>query len=1727
MRSSRLLAIPLVWLAVSHPALTRAQEPPCPCTLFGDTVPASADVGADSAVTLGVQFTPSADGYITGLRFYKSASNTGTHVGKLWSQDGLGLASVTFVNETASGWQEARFAVPVAVTAGTTYVASYRALNGHYAFTADFFTTEHRAGPLTAPAAATMPNGVFRYSDGFMPNSTYRAANYWVDVTFDTLTSSAPRVIGVQPAAGATNAAAPVTATFNLDMDPSTLVFTLKRPDDTPVAGTVNYDASSKAARFTPTASLVGLTTYTASVTGRSTTGAALASPHIWSFTTGAVGFRDTTVMTGLQGPTTIRFAPGGLLFIAEKSGLIKVFESFNDTTPVIFADLRTEVHNFWDRGLLGLALHPNFPQQPYVYVAYSRDAQIGGVAPLYGRPGESWDSCPSLDVLSEGCTISARVSRLTAVAVPGGYQMSGAEQVLIDGWGQQYPSHSIGSLEFGADGALYVTGGEGASYSFVDYGHRGNPPNPLGDPPTPAGEAPTPPYAEGGALRSQSRLRAGGGPVLLNGMVLRVDPNTGAGLPDNPLAASTDVNARRVIAEGLRNPYRFTIKPGTNDVWIGDVGWNDVEEINRVPGPAQRVLNFGWPCYEGAAPQAGYQATQLAICQSLYATAGTVEPPAFQYAHWDKVVAGEACDVGSSAIAGLAFYQGGAYPAEYNGALFFSDYARRCVWAAFPDPSGQIDFSRRVTVLSNAATPVDLRVGPGGDLFYVDLGFGTIHRIEYLSQTEQQTVRAALTATPSAGLAPLTVAFDGSQSSGAGLTYAWDFGDGTAPVTGGAQISHTYPLGGFIARLTVTDSAGASAVATTPVSSTAAPPIPVIDAPLPSLRFAVGDAITFSGHATDAAGAPLAPSQLSWSLAMNHCSDSTNCHSHALQDFVGVASGSFAAPDHEYPCYMILMLTARDAQGVSASTSVRIDPRTVDLTFATQPAGLSLVVGSSTATAPVTRTRIVGSLSSIAAPASQTVSGVEYRFVSWSDGGAQTHDITAPSQNTTYTGTYAAQQAAALTLFGTATPSTIDAGADSAVELGVKFRADVSGSVAGVRFYKSAANTGAHVGSLWSVSGTRLAFVTFTGETASGWQEARFANPVPITAGTVYVVSYHATGGHYSHNANFFAAQHDAGVLHAPAQANGVFKYGPAGSFPTSSYGAANYWVDVLFTSTPDTTPPTITARSPAPGAVDVQQSSGVSVTFSEPMQPECVNSVSLFDASGATVPGVASYDAATQTIAFAPASPLAASATYTVRVAGSPSSTAPRDTAGNAMQADMTWSFHTAAVAAAPSAYSLFPSSLQPAVVDAGADAAVELGMRFKAASHGVVLGVRFYKSAANTGPHVGSLWTTGGIRLAQVTFAGETASGWQEGRFASPVAITAGTTYVVSYHMTGGHYSVTSGFFNSRYENGPLSAPATSQEPNGLFTYGPAAGAFPASTYNAANYWVDVLYAADAADTVAPTVTASVPAAGATGVAHDGPITATFSESMSAASVTSASFTVRDSNGAVDGTVVYDAAAKTARFTPAASLTANTTYTMRILGGSSASPVSDLAGNAMAADFESNFTTAAPVPHSDGCPCSLFSASLVPAVVDAGADSSVELGVKFSADEAGFIHGIRFYKSAANVGPHEVSLWTGTGTLLARVTSAGETASGWQEVMFSTPVAVTPGTVYVASYHVNGGHYSYTNGYFNVPRDAAPLHAPAGSNGVFAYGSSSAFPGSSYNSTNYWVDVVFVRQ
>ncbi|MFC4912830.1 PQQ-dependent sugar dehydrogenase [Actinomadura gamaensis] len=722
-------------------------------------------------------------------------------------------------------------------------------------------------------------------------------------------------------------------------------------------------------------------------------------------------GFRQQTVLSGLTNPTAVRFAPDGRVFVAEKSGIVKMFQSLTDPDPVVYADLRQQVFNGWDRGLLGLALHPDFPADPRVYVLYTYNGELGGTFPKWPSSNGSDDQCPDPPgATKDGCVVAGRISVLTPSVQAAGALAPRAksgpvtERVLLEDWCQQFPSHSVGTLQFGADGMLYAGAGDGASYTYADYGQTKNP---CGDPPGKAGTNLTPPAAEGGSLRAQD-VTTPDDPTGLDGSIIRINPDTGAAAPGNP-ATTGDENAKRIIAHGFRNPYRFTIRPGTSEVWAGDVGLSTWEEIDRIPDAGGKVPNYGWPCYEGAGHNVGYEAAGLTMCQKLYgAGASAVVTPYFAYKHSDKVVPGEACGTGSSAVSGTAFYSGSVYPQRYRGALFFADYARRCVWAMKAGADGLPDPKAIETFDPSPGAIVDLEPGPDGDLFGVDVIGGRVVRWVY-EGTNNPPV-AAVKSDVVSGKVPLTVRFDASSSSDTDgdlpLSYDWDLdGDGNYGDSRDAEPSFTYEKAGrYRVGLRVTDARGATDTATLEITAGSTPPVARITAPASGLAWQVGDRIAFSGTGTDVEDGTLTGKALSWQIIMHHCP--SNCHTHEITRQDG-PSGSFVAPDHEYPSWLELRLTATDSSGLSDVKSVELHPKTAKLTLKSSPPGIPLTQGQRTATAPFTGTVIKGSTVSVAAPTkTQIVGGRTYEFAGWSDRGGSAHNVVVGTDRT-LTATY------------------------------------------------------------------------------------------------------------------------------------------------------------------------------------------------------------------------------------------------------------------------------------------------------------------------------------------------------------------------------------------------------------------------------------------------------------------------------------------------------------------------------------------------------------------------------------------------------------------------------------------------------------------------------------------------------------------------------------------------
>ena len=777
-------------------------------------------------------------------------------------------------------------------------------------------------------------------------------------------------------------------------------------------------------------------------------------------------GFEESSAFSGLNQPISLQFAQDGRVFVGEKSGLIQVFDGMGDTTPTVFADLRTQVHNYWDRGLQSIALHPNFPATPYVYVYYVADAPIGGTAPTWGAPGATSDTCPSPPGgTGDGCVVSGRISKLTASG-----NTSTSEQVLVNDWCQQYPSHAGGGLAFGADGYLYFTGGDGAAWHFADYGQDGSPLNPCGDPPGGVGSVQSPPTAQGGRLRVQD-LRTPGDPVTMSGSLIRIDPITGAAAPGNPLAGHSDANARRILAYGMRNPFRMAIRPGTNDVYTADVGGGYWEEINRVNAGTDPVKNFGWPCYEGgtrpdgsvyAKKLASWDALNLDMCENLYAD-GTAAAPYWAYEHDVALTDVDNCDPGGNSISGIEFYPGtgGSYPTSFGGSLFFADYSRECIWVMKKGTNGLPDPNNLEMFANLGIYPVDLKVGPNGDLFFVDIAFGQIRRISYTGN-DNRAPTARAEASPEYGPAPLEVGFDASGSTdpdGDALTYAWDLdGDGEYDDSTEEFPRVTYAEGTHEVGLRVTDTEGASHDDSVTIYSGETPPSVSIDTPSETLNWQVDQTIDFAGSATDEQDGTLPASALSWELVLNHCITVDGCHSHPVQDYPGVAGGSFVAPDHGYPSHLLLKVTATDSNGLKDSKTIRLDPRTVDLTINSDPANLSVTVDEKSGPAPLVHEAIVGATTTISAESPQLVGSNYYGFGSWSDGKAQSHEITAPGFDSSYTASFdqltkltfspvadaRVHEATPTTGYGTQDRLRVDGGADPDIESYLKF--DVGG---------------------------------------------------------------------------------------------------------------------------------------------------------------------------------------------------------------------------------------------------------------------------------------------------------------------------------------------------------------------------------------------------------------------------------------------------------------------------------------------------------------------------------------------------------------------------------------------------------------------------------------------------------------------------------------------------------
>lgn len=753
-------------------------------------------------------------------------------------------------------------------------------------------------------------------------------------------------------------------------------------------------------------------------------------------------GFQDEIVFEGLEQPTNFRFAPDGRVFVAEKPGRILAFDNLSDTTPTVFADLRGDVYDNGDRGLLGLELDPGFAEgRPFVYALYTWDHVLGKPwdpsDPEYGVPADSGDpACPSQNS-SGSCLVSGRLVRLTENLLSPNHAVEEGglpkEEELLQGWCQQFSSHSIGDLAFGPEGALYVSGGDGASYeSIPDWGQLGTPPNPCGDPPSPAGTTPTPKaQSQGGALRSQNLK-------LLNGAILRIDPDTGTAWPGNPLDASGDANTRRTVAKGFRNPFRFTADPNTGEIYVSNVGSSEIEEIDRFQVPPSTLYNSGWPCYEGIGRYFQFRELGLDVCTAMYASGGSsFTPPLFSYSHNQSVVPDDECPIDSgSALGGISFYEGSQFPATYKGALFFGDAVRGCIWVMYPGEDGRPDPSTTERFMREGPIYPGVKVseGPDGYLYYANLlsdegsGDGEIHRIAY----RPNSPIARLEAIPAFGLYDSGGEFETELDAGASsdpngdpLTYEWDLDeDGIFEITGSddtqtltftkAEEDSRKSKGespNRVIAVRVEDDENFFSIARVTLYPGDKPPVPTITNPTSSFSWGVGDDIKLDANAIDAKGNPIViPLPYYWVTRMAHCPDPTKpsaCHVHPMETFSGVRRPEFTAPQHDYPSFIEVLLRVSDSRGLSGTATLKINPRTVDVSVSSTPPGIRLLAANTEGSAPFSVPAIDGSDIQISAPETAEIGGRTYTFKDWSDGGGRAHGIRVDQANASFNAKY------------------------------------------------------------------------------------------------------------------------------------------------------------------------------------------------------------------------------------------------------------------------------------------------------------------------------------------------------------------------------------------------------------------------------------------------------------------------------------------------------------------------------------------------------------------------------------------------------------------------------------------------------------------------------------------------------------------------------------------------
>jgi glucose/arabinose dehydrogenase len=611
---------------------------------------------------------------------------------------------------------------------------------------------------------------------------------------------------------------------------------------------------------------------------------AALAAALLWAAqpagTAGAMtvpeGFEATRVLETAM-PTALAFLPAGELLVATKAGKLLALAP-GERTPRAILDLTARVCQEGERGLVGLAVDPDFATRPFVYLYYTRstgDCRVKAVNRL-----------ARFSVRADG-TVDAR-----------------SERVLLDRIPSPSRYHIGGDVQFGKDGFLYISVGDGLCHHSIRRTQ----------------------FGPGGCTgHSGVRNSAAREPDVLVGKILRIDrhghaPEANGGGVRCALSGRTRTGARcrEIFASGLRNPFRMAFDadaPGTR-FFINDVGEEDWEEVNV----GRLGAHYGWNLREGRCPAGG--ATRCGppppgLTDPLFAyhqSAGRPDGPGHR---------------GCEAITGGAFVPEGSWPAAYARDYLFADYV--CGKIIRLEREG--GYHRTQTLIGGlgASSAVHLRFGPGPEgaaLYFTTLGDGgAVWRVDHVPGNRRPAAAAA--ATPAFGALPLTTTFDARASAdpdGDALEYRWDFGDGTSARGANPVVTHLYALPGVRrATLRVHDVHGAvSAPLELLVHPGNAPPVLEVAGPH---RYRIGERMVLRATATDPQDGPLDPALTRWQVLLVH-----QRHTHPYLDAQGPAL-RVRAPrklgGHDLRTTRLrVRVSAADGAGLAAESVRELRPR-------------------------------------------------------------------------------------------------------------------------------------------------------------------------------------------------------------------------------------------------------------------------------------------------------------------------------------------------------------------------------------------------------------------------------------------------------------------------------------------------------------------------------------------------------------------------------------------------------------------------------------------------------------------------------------------------------------------------------------------------------------------------------------------------------------------------------